>query len=253
MGLAVEKVLQVSAWVNGLSGATVVVPAFGALALGLLALALLITTLMASRLRWLAVAPAALGLWLARTPERFDIYVDRAGIGAAVRGGDGRLVLVGRSSTFTAEQWLKADGDARRAGDPSLKAGARCDPLGCVAEAAGGRIVALVQDRRAFAEDCARAAIVLSRLSAPPSCTAGIIIDGAYLARHGATAIRFTDGNGRAIATARTPDETRPWRGAAAREVGTPRPRSLTGGRFPRPGAGSPGSSDDAPAGDGPD
>jgi competence protein ComEC len=245
MGLAVEKVLEVSAWVNGLSGATVIVPAFGATALGFLALAILIATLMASRLRWLAVVPAALGLWVAATPQRFDVYVDRAGIGAAVRGADGRLVLVGRSSAFTAEQWLKADGDARRAGDPALRAGPRCDPLGCVAETAGGRIVALVQDRRAFPEDCARAAVVLSRLSAPPSCAAGVVIDGAYLARHGATAVRFTDGRGHAIATARTPDETRPWRGAATREARAPRPPR--GGRFPRPGVGSPDSSDDVP------
>ncbi|HEX8664587.1 MAG TPA: ComEC/Rec2 family competence protein [Beijerinckiaceae bacterium] len=254
MGLAVEKVLAVSAWVNGLSGATVIVPAFGALALGLLALALLIVTLMASRLRWLAMVPAALGLWLAAAPERFDIYVDRSGIGAAVRGGDGRLVLIGPSSAFTTEQWLKADGDARRAGDPSLRAGLRCDPLGCVAEAAGGRIVALVQDRRAFAEDCARAAVVLSRLFAPSSCSAGVVIDGAYLARHGATAIRFTErGHEHTIATARTPAEIRPWRGAVTREARAPRPQPQRRGRFPRPGAGPPDASDDAPADGGSD
>ncbi|HEX8167281.1 MAG TPA: ComEC/Rec2 family competence protein [Beijerinckiaceae bacterium] len=251
MGIAVQKVLEVSAWVNGLSGSTVTVPAFGAAALGLLSVALLVATLMASPLRRLAAAPAALGLWLAATPQRFDVYVDRAGIGAAVRGTDGRLVLVGRSSAFTAEQWLKADGDARRAGDPALRAGLRCDPLGCVAEAMGGRIVALVQDRRAFEEDCARAAIVVTRLFAPPSCAAAVVIDGAFLRGHGATAIRFTGGAGHvghAVATARTPDETRPWRGAAAREArAPPRPRPQAGGRFPRSGAGPPDASDDAP------
>jgi competence protein ComEC len=247
MGLAVEKVLEVSAWVNGLSGSTVIVPAFGVRALGLLSLALLIATLMASRLRWLSAAPAALGLWLAATPEKFDIYVDRGGIGAAVRGADGRLALVGRSSAFTAEQWLKADGDARRAGAPGLRAGPRCDPLGCVAEGPSGRIVALVQDRRGFEEDCARAAVVVSRLRAPPSCGAATVIDGAFLARHGATAVRFTDGKGhggREIATARTPDETRPWRGAAeARAL----PRASTGMRLPRARAGPPDAADDPP------
>ena len=118
MGIAVEKVLEVSAWVNGLSGSTVIVPAFGVAALGCLSVAILIVTLMVSPLRWLAAVPAALGLALAATPQRFDLYVDRSGIGAALRGRDGRLVLVGRSSAFTAEQWLKADGDARRASRP---------------------------------------------------------------------------------------------------------------------------------------
>lgn len=213
MGYAVEKVLGVSAWVNGLAGSTVIVPAFGLAALGLLALALILATIMASPLRWVGAVPAALGLWLAATPQRFDIHVDRTGVGAAVRGADGKLVLVGRSSPFTAEQWLKADGDARRAADPSLRNGVRCDPLGCVASGPQGRIVALVQDQRAFEEDCRRAAIVLTRLRAPPGCAAPLVIDAAHLRGHGATAIRFTPA-GAEIATARTPGETRPWRRA---------------------------------------
>jgi competence protein ComEC len=153
MGIAVEKVLEVSAWVNGLSGSTVIVPAFGVAALGCLSVAILIVTLMVSPLRWLAAVPAALGLALAATPQRFDLYVDRSGIGAALRGRDGRLVLVGRSSAFTAEQWLKADGDARRASDPGIRAGPRCDPLGCIAEGTGRatrRARRLAPDRAAF-------------------------------------------------------------------------------------------------------
>ncbi|MFL5115857.1 MAG: ComEC/Rec2 family competence protein [Microvirga sp.] len=236
MGIAVEKVLEVSAWVNGLSGSTVIVPAFGVAALGCLSVGILIVTLMVSPLRWLAAVPAALGLALAATPQRFDLYVDRSGIGAALRGRDGRLVLVGRSSAFTAEQWLKADGDARRASDPGIRAGPRCDPLGCIAEGPGGRLVALVEDRRAFAEDCGRVAIVVSRLTAPPSCAAATVIDGAFLKTHGATAIRFTAA-GETIATARTPGETRPWLAAAAAQAraAPPRPPSK---RFPRARAG---------------
>src|SRR5215212_9515138 len=217
MGIAVEKVLEVSAWVNGLSGSTVIVPAFGVAALGCLSVAILIVPLMVSPLRWLAAVPAALGLALAAAPQRFDLYVDRSGIGAALRGRDGRLVLVGRSSAFTAEQWLKADGDARRASDPGIRAGPRCDPLGCIAEGPGGRLVALVEDRRAFAEDCGRVAIVVSRLTAPPSCAAATVIDAAFLKTHGATAIRFTAA-GETIATAPAPGRTRP---TARRSVAT--------------------------------
>ena len=237
MGIAVEKVLEVSAWVNGLSGSTVIVPAFGVAALGCLSVAILIVTLMVSPLRWLAAVPAALGLALAATPQRFDLYVDRSGIGAALRGRDGRLVLVGRSSAFTAEQWLKADGDARRASDPGIRAGPRCDPLGCIVEGPGGRLVALVEDRRAFAEDCGRVAIVVSRLTAPPSCAAATVIDGAFLKTHGATAIRFTAA-GETIATARTPGETRPWLAAAAAAQARAPPRPSSNPRFPRARAG---------------
>src|SRR3954451_14874058 len=238
VGIAVEKVLEVSAWLNGLSGSTVIVPAFRVAALGCLSVAILIVTLMVSPLRWLAAVPAALGLALAAAPQRFDLYVDRSGIGAALRGRDGRLVLVGRSSAFTAEQWLKADGDARRASDPGIRAGPRCDPLGCIAEGPGGRLVALVEDRRAFAEDCGRGAIVVSRLTAPPSCAAATVIDGAFLKTHGATAIRFTAA-GETIATARTPGETRPWLpAAAAAQAPAPPPRPPSNPRFPRARAG---------------
>lgn len=223
MGYAVEKVLEVSAWVNGLSGSTVIVPAFGIAALALLSLALLLMTLMASPLRWLGVVPVSLGLWLAATPRKLDIYVDRAGIGAAVRGPEGRLVLIGRSSAFAAEQWLKADGDPRRASDESLRRGVRCDPLGCVANGLGGRVIALAQDRRAVAEDCRRAEILLTRQRAPPNCAAAIVIDGSFLSAHGATAIRFAEG-GHQIETARSTAEDRPWRRAPA-PVAQPPPR----------------------------
>src|SRR4051794_10613769 len=54
MGVAVEGILRVSAWVSGLSGSTVIVPAFGAGALGFLAASILVLTLFVSPLRWLA-------------------------------------------------------------------------------------------------------------------------------------------------------------------------------------------------------
>src|SRR4051812_26785497 len=97
MGVAVEGILRVSAWVSGLSGSTVIVPAFGAGALGFLAASILVLTLFVSPLRWLAVAPAVMGLWLAATAKRFDLYVDRDGAGAAVRNAHGQLVLLGRT------------------------------------------------------------------------------------------------------------------------------------------------------------
>ena len=207
MGLGLDAVLAVADLVSGLAGATVPVPAFGAAALGLLALALVAATLFVSALRWTALAPAALGLWLAATPWRPDLYVDRTGAGAALRGPTG-LMVVGRSSAFVIGQWLKADGDPREPDDPDLRAGVRCDPLGCVG-GTGPRTVAVVADRRAFAEDCARAAVVVSRLRAPPDCAA-LVFDAPFLAGHGAVALRWTQA-GPQVVTARGKDERRPW------------------------------------------
>jgi competence protein ComEC len=210
MGVAVGAVLRISQWVGEFGGSTVFVPAFGAGALALMASALVVAALMVSPLRLAAVVPAVLGLWLAATPKRFDVFVDREGAGAAVRGAAGRLVVTGRVSAFVAEQWLRADGDGRKPDDDGLRAGARCDQVGCVVEFAGGRAAALVSDRRAFAEDCRRAALIISRLPAPATCKPPLLLDRTFLAAHGATAIRVTPA-GAEIVTSRTADRSRPW------------------------------------------
>ena len=173
MGVAVAAVLRVSHWVSGFDGSTLVVPAYGADALGLMALALIVVTVLVSPLRLAALLPAAAGVWLAATPKRFDVYVDRSGAGAAIRGARGELVTTGHVSAFVVEQWLRADGDARKPDDAGLAAGGRCDALGCVALLGDGRAVALVKDRRAFAEDCSRAFVVISPLAGAAGLQAG--------------------------------------------------------------------------------
>ena len=230
MGFAVDRVLKVSGWVADFDGSTLVVPAFGPGTLALFIAALIVATVLVSPLRWLAVVPGVAALALAGTPERQDVFVDRTGAGAVVRGKEGRLVVVGRPSSFVVEQWLKADGDARAADDDGIRTGARCDRLGCTVVTADGRVVAFVLDRAAFPEDCSRAAIVLSRLYAPATCTAPVVIDRRVLDAHGATAIRLANGAA-AITTARRPREEKPWLkratappGGAAEARSPPRP-----------------------------
>ncbi|SCY83264.1 ComEC/Rec2 family competence protein [Microvirga guangxiensis] len=191
MGVAVEKVLGVSAWVGGFSGSTIVVPALGMSALALLSLGLLVLTIPASPLRWLALFPAGVGLAFAVAPERYDIYVDRDGAGAAIRNERGELTLVGKPSGFVTEQWLRAGGDGRSADDASLKQAAQCDMQGCVVQTGARRVVAFVQEFSAFEEDCRRAAIVITRLDAPETCRAAVVLDRRRLTERGATAIRM--------------------------------------------------------------
>ena len=218
MGTAVSQVLEVSAWVGGFSGSTVIVPAMGVGALAFLSVAILILTIPASSLRWVALLPAGAGLALAAAPDRQDIYIDREGSGAAVRSAAGGLTLVGKPSFFVVEQWLRADGDGRRAEDAGLRRDARCDRIGCVVETGGGRRIAFVQDETAFEEDCRRAAIVITRLRAPPRCDAALVLDRDALAARGATALRL--GNEaielRSVLKGR---ETFAWSGAGSAET----------------------------------
>jgi competence protein ComEC len=212
MGQAVGGMLAISEWIAGFERATLVLPAFGTGALLLLTAALLLATLPISRLRWLAVPSVLLGIGFAALPERYDLYVDRQGGGAAVRGPDGRLAALGRPSGFVLEQWLKADGDGRPPGALLVPSGGgRCDRLGCTARLPDGRAVALVRDRRAFPEDCARAAVLITGLAVPPTCTGPLIIDRRVLAAHGAVALR-AEGDGFTARHARSDGRTVPWR-----------------------------------------
>jgi competence protein ComEC len=191
MGMAVSQVLDVSAWVGSFSGSTLVVPALSGVALVFLSVGLIVLTIPASSLRLLALVPAGLGLAFAAKPDRYNIFIDRDGAGAAIRSKGGQLTLVGRPSDFVAEQWLRADGDARSVDDGSLRRDARCDTAGCVVAATGGRWIAFVQDFSAFEEDCRRATVVVSRLEAPSSCEARFVWDGKALKERGATTLRF--------------------------------------------------------------
>jgi competence protein ComEC len=237
MGWAVAAVLDLSRWVAGMAGSVVIVPAFGLGTLGLFVAALLCATLFASALRWLALAPALLAFWAAAHTPRPDIYLARDGSGAAIRGRDGRLVIAGRVSAFTAEQWLRADGDARKGAEAAAgQAGserARCDRMGCVVPMQDDVIASFVEDRRGFAEDCRRATIILSRLAAPPGCAASLVLDRGSLAERGALAIRFGPSRP-VIEGTRRAHETRPWlvrgetnRSPAARQPVTSAQRSL--------------------------
>jgi len=212
MGQAVGGMLAIAQWIAGFERATLVLPAFGTTALILLTAGLLLATLPVSRLRWLAAPPILLGLWLAALPDRYDLYVDRQGGGAAVRGPDGRLAALGSPSGFVLEQWLKADGDGRRPGALAAPTGGgHCDRLGCTARLPDGRAVALVRDRRAFAEDCPRAAVLITGLTAPPTCTGPFVIDRKILSERGAVALR-AEAAGFTARYARSLDRGLPWR-----------------------------------------
>ena len=224
MGLAVRGMLTISTWIAGFDRAVYVVPAFGPGALAAMALGVVAITLPASRLRWLGFLPMGVGVVLAAGPARPDLYIDREGGGAAIRAADGRLATLGKPPPFVLEQWLKADGDGRKAGAVTALPDARCDRLGCTARTHDGRVLALVTDKRALPEDCARADILITRREAPTDCAAKLVLDRAFLVAHGATTIRFPATGEPLVTTARRPGESVPWRTAPPTAQAAPTP-----------------------------
>ena len=144
------------------------------------------------------------------------MLVSASGDSFAVRGPDGRLqVIKVGNDAFAIREWLAADADARgdaRAVAAAVKAraGFACDDAGC-------GVVAVGTSPAAFADDCARAALVLTTRAPPPACGA-IVIDRMTPRALGALALRRV-GAGWEITAAEPHGEDRPWV-PAAREGG---------------------------------
>ena len=153
------------------------------------------------------------------------------------------MQIVGkRFNAFAAEQWLAADGDGRepaQARDPD----APCDRLGCVAALPEGESLSLVLDRLAFDEDCARAEIIVSALTAPGDCRAKFVLDEKALARLGAVGLTWSDEKGFALTGDRAAEKSRPWSPAP---VGSPDERVLGPGHATSHGA-DPADADQGP------
>jgi competence protein ComEC len=145
-----------------------------------------------------------------------------SGDAVAYRGADGKLAVIGRGrNQFTTEQWLRADADGRQATEALTRTG--CDKLGCVGYLGGGKAIALILDRAAFAEDCTRADIIVTPLFAPRGCVAGMVIDREKLKETGALTLSFVKDRVETRA-ARAPDEDRPWSRAPKRRWGQSAP-----------------------------
>jgi competence protein ComEC len=213
MGQGVGVMLDVASWVADLPGAVRMVPSFGAGALLTMTLGLLWLTLWQSSLRWAGLVFAVVGVGLALTARQPDLTVDARGQALAFRGVDGRLhALNPRGDYFALSQWLAGDADPRHPRKLEAPKGAACDASGCIGRMDGGRIVALVLERRAFPEDCARAFVVVTRLPARGACVGPrLVLDAAHFAAAGATRVSFDEAGQARVSTARSAGKDRPW------------------------------------------
>jgi len=215
MADGLDWMIAVAMWVASLPGAVGRVHAFDAGPLLLGTLGLLLICLLRTPLRWSGAVLALVAMaWVVRTPVP-DVLISADRQTVAVRGADGRLAVVHSSAdTFSLREWLAADADARAVKDQSLRAGVRCDEAGCTGRLADGRYVAVALTVAAFAEDCERAALVLSTRQAPGRCAA-LLIDRKISRQSGALTLRWTGESFEQTMT-RRPAYDRPWSPAAA-------------------------------------
>ncbi len=224
MGWGIDWMVAVALWVAALPGAVGRIHAFGVTPLLLGTAGIVVFGLLRSPLRWSGAALLALAvLAILRTPAP-DVYVaPDAGV-VAVRGPDGALRVIRLGpDTFAVREWLAADADARAPKDASLAAGVRCDADACLAPVVGGGRVSAVLRPDAFAEDCRRALLIVTRRLAPPGCAA-TVVDRDVFRRAGALAL-YRRAGGFALEQARPPGQARPWMPGGA--AGAARPTAL--------------------------
>jgi competence protein ComEC len=215
MGTGIDWMILVTRWVAALPGAVGRMAAFGIGPLILASAGIILLGLLRTPLRWSgAMLLAVAVIWAVRVPQP-DILISGDGRNVGVRGGDGRLHLM-RSArdAFLIKEWLSADADPRTAGDASLADGVSCDEVGCVTQLAGGALVTLAQRPEALAEDCERAALVVTARQAPTACAASVI-DAERLRRQGALMLRRSH-HGFAVDAVKPATVDRPWSPAMA-------------------------------------
>jgi competence protein ComEC len=215
MGVGIDWMIVVTQWVAALPGAIGRMAAFGTAPMIAASIGIVLLGLLRTPLRWSGAAVLALAVVWALTVPQPDILVSGDGHNVAVRGRDGRLHLLRTAKdAFLLKEWLAADADPRPVGDPTLADGVSCDDAGCVTEMADGGLVALAQRAEALADDCERAALVVSARQTPPAC-APAVIDRTRLQSQGALTLRRTR-DGFAVDAVRPRGLDRPWSPAVA-------------------------------------
>jgi competence protein ComEC len=222
MGWGIDWMVTVAQWVAALPGSIGRMAAFGTGPLIAASIGIILLGLLRTPLRWAgAAALAAAVVWALATPQP-DILVAADGHTIGVRGRDGRLHLVrairdSSKDSFLLKEWLAADADARQAGDPSLTEGVSCDQAGCVAQMADGGLVALALRPDALADDCERAALLVTARQPPAACGA-LVVDQERLRRQGALALRRAR-DGFTVDAVKPRGIDRPWSPAIPGEV----------------------------------
>ncbi len=163
--------------------------------------------------RWLGAVPIILAIFIPRLEAAPDILVSRDARLIGITDPDGVLTLSQqRNNRFVADTWLRRQGQTAAESFPAtgtLWEGAlRCSKSGCVLERQG-IVIAMPEDRRALAEDCLYADLVITSSWGPRNCAAQLI-DRRYMADAGPLAIAL---RGEDVRITRSRDQRgdRPW------------------------------------------
>jgi competence protein ComEC len=176
LGQGIAVMVAMGRWVAGLPGAVTLAPAMPMAALLLMTLGGVWLVIWRKAWRWWGLLPVLAGIAVAWTAPPPDMLVAPDARTVAIRGSDGLLHFVRKpSDKYIARDWLKRDGDARDIDAATGVPGMKCDGVGCVLQ---GRVLIAVSFKpESLAEDCARAAVLVSAAQATNCKGPAVVID----------------------------------------------------------------------------
>jgi competence protein ComEC len=222
MGVGIDLMVATGEWVGSWPGAVSILPQISGLALVLMVLGGLWFCLWQTRARALGLVIAACGIAVAPQNLRPDVLIERNGETAALRSETGSLVFPpATAASYSAENWLLADGDERDVTKATDESVFRCDTLGCIGRVKG-KTVALIRHPGALEEDCRIADIVIAPFTLGRQCRAArVIVDRRMLKAQGAHAL-YVEGLSIRTETVAAARGKRPW--SPERAIVTARP-----------------------------
>jgi competence protein ComEC len=208
LGWGIERMLDIAVLVAGWSAGLEIHPLLTATALlaGLAGL----TWFAFVRTQWrflgpALAAPVILGFGFSSPP---DVLIADSTQAVAVADTIGMNLIAGRTGSFAVDVWSETYGVVIGQ-DHSL---VRCDSLGCLVSLPAFDL-ALATSPAAFAEDCVRNDVVVTRLYAPVTCqTTATVIDAENLRAGGVHWLRWDAVRQVIDIRAAIPDADRPWR-----------------------------------------
>ena len=211
MGWGLEALIRVAGEVASLPGAVRPVPAMPfASFLLIVAGGLWLVLVRAPGWRRAAILPLLLAVLPAAMASKPDVLIGREGkIFAVLDAGGNYVFSTRRAGRFTRRSWLETYGQSDYQAWPGVGGGGkkaridphmpvRCDPVACIYTPphAAGSNIAFVIKREGFAEECARATVLVSVHFTPRDCASALIIDGRVMRRSSAMTLSRVDGPG---------------------------------------------------------
>lgn len=208
-------IIDTATWVSSIPGAIRLLPAIEMNTLLLIVMGALWLGLWQTGWRKLGIPLIVAGIISGVMTPKPDVLINGRASLIGIKTKEGRIELSRLTASRTVRaRWAQRFGQERAARWPERGEWLKCDGLSCLYRPGAGHMrVALVQDERALAEDCAKADVVISLVPLEIPCSAALTLDKWDFYNGGGHAIWLPEEKGGKIKVISVADfrGERPW------------------------------------------